>query len=40
MVLNRQGKYAEALDIYKKALDIELTVFGSEHLETARVYNK
>lgn len=36
---NRQGKYKEAEELYKKALDIRVRVLGGNHPATASSYN-
>ena len=38
VLLRRQKKYDEALEIYKKALDIDLEIYGNNHPSVGRVY--
>jgi len=39
LALERQGKYAEALPYYQKALDLARATFGKDHVNTATIQN-
>lgn len=38
-VMQSQGKHAEALDLYRKSLDLKLKLHGREHKSVANSYN-